>query len=231
MDESGGASEEGKVIDVADFEHLRAVEIGDSTRSVDGALVVESGVVGGVSGGSGVDVFGKGVGGLDVALLPAPRQRGLERMIDRVRVIGEDLISGVAVQTGRGRAGDCIRKGVGGDLMGVAAGVGDGERMRGTGVNRLDGVAGFAQVRALGADVAEFKNPLAAQVALHGEIPLLGVGHDEVAGHFENEKVLGGIYTGSSAGGRARRQIVAGGQIRIVARKSGELRKAGQPRA
>jgi hypothetical protein len=60
-----------KLIDVAELEHLRTIEVRNSAGGVYRAFVIEGGVVSRVSSGSCVDVFGKSVGGLDVPALPA----------------------------------------------------------------------------------------------------------------------------------------------------------------
>jgi hypothetical protein len=77
-------------------------------------------------------------------------------------------------------------------------------------------------VRALGADVAEFQHPLAAQIALHGEIPLLRIRHDKVPRDFQHKQILRGVHAGS-----ARAGVSSVGNGRTAAgRKADEMRQA-----
>ena len=109
MTESCAMVEEWQLVDIADFQHLRPIEIGDSSRSVDRAFVVEGSVVGCVSRGGGIDVLGESVRSLNVTSLPAPRDCSLKRVVNGISVVGEDLIAGISVQAGRG----CARDGIG----------------------------------------------------------------------------------------------------------------------
>src|ERR1700722_11708602 len=71
VDSAGGMLEEWKLINVADRETMRTVEIGNAPRCIDVALIVIGRVDRGISGGSGVYVLGKCVGGLKVITSPA----------------------------------------------------------------------------------------------------------------------------------------------------------------
>src|SRR4029077_1055927 len=115
-------------------------------------------VEGSVSRRGRVDVFGKSVGALKIAASPVARDRCLQRVVDRIGVVGEDLVAAVTVEARRGRAGNGIGKSVSRDGEVLAAGGGDSERM-GNGVHRLDAVARVAKMESAGADVAYFKNP------------------------------------------------------------------------
>src|SRR5690242_1642823 len=68
---------EGQVITIADDEAVRAVEIGETTGTVQGGFVVEGCVECGVAAGGGVGGLGEGVCSLEVARTPASRQCGL----------------------------------------------------------------------------------------------------------------------------------------------------------
>src|SRR5258708_23711192 len=89
--------EEREFINIADGETMRTIEIGNAARSVDVALVVIGRVKGGIPRRGSVDVFGKGVCSLQIVPSPAARECGLQRMIDGISVVGEELISAVAV--------------------------------------------------------------------------------------------------------------------------------------
>jgi hypothetical protein len=72
VDESARMPKEGKFIDVAHGETVRAVEIGNAARGVDVALVIVGGVESGVSRRSSVDVLGESVGRLKITAPPTP---------------------------------------------------------------------------------------------------------------------------------------------------------------
>src|SRR4029077_19354706 len=76
-------------------------------------------------------------------------------------------------------------------------------RMRGRGILRLQCIASLSQMRAFGADVSDFKNPLASESALNGQIPLLSVRYNEMAwdGEAEDSQGLQRTRTTSSCGG------------------------------
>src|SRR5439155_1824999 len=106
--------EEGQVIDIADREAVRAIEVGKSAGRVDVALIIVSGVERGVAGGSGVGGSGPGVGSLEVTAGPAARHGGLQRVIVRIGVVGKELVARVAIEARCRSTRNGIGKGVGG---------------------------------------------------------------------------------------------------------------------
>src|ERR1035437_8347827 len=151
--------EERKFGSIADREPVRTVEVGDYPRGVDVALIVLSRVKRSVAGRSSIDVLRACIRRLKVILATSPRYSPLQRVIDRVRVVGENLVAAVPVQSRRRGAGNRVRERVGRNCVGVAAGIADGERILGR-VHRLDRVAGFPQVNSPGSDVSGFQNPM-----------------------------------------------------------------------
>src|SRR5712692_9997641 len=111
-------------------------------------------------------------------------------MIVRVGVIREQLEAVVAVDSGVIRAGRAVRGGVGSDRELIATGIGEDDRVGRTGKARLNTGARFPQMHSMCTHVANFQNPLFAESALDGQVPLLGVGRDEVARHGKTEEKL-----------------------------------------
>ena len=221
MQRAAGVLEERKFVDVADRQAVTPVEVGRTARCVDVALIVIGSVEGCIAGGSGVDVLRKGVGSLEVAASPAARSRGLQCVVDRIGIIGEDLIAAVAIQAGSGCARDGVGEGVGGDLETVPIYILNYDRVRGAGAPRLDRVTSFSQMDSTGTHIAHFQNPALAEFALDGEVPLLRVGHNEMPRDFEDEKVLGGVGSGSGTA------AVGSGSVGVG--KVGQLRQAWYP--
>src|SRR5882724_12997790 len=100
----------------------------------------------------------------------------------RISIVGKQLEAVVAVNALRARTGDGVRKSVCGDVLPSQY-----DRVGGSGILRLQCIAGFPEVSALGADIAHFKHPLAAERPLNREVPLLRVGHNEMPRHSEAE--------------------------------------------
>src|SRR5262245_46731041 len=124
---------------------MGAVEIRESPRGIERGLVVERRVERGIAGGCCVGRSGPGVCSLEITTGPTARQRGLPRVIVRVSIVGKKLEAGVAVDALNERTRDRVGKGVGGDGIGVAAGIGQGDRVRGS-ILRLQAVASLAQM-------------------------------------------------------------------------------------
>src|SRR5580658_3270081 len=127
--------EERQGIKVADLEHLRTVEVGNAIGCIHRGFIVVSGIVRGVSGGSGIQVLGPGVGRLEITALPASRQRGLQRVVGGVSVVGENLVTGVAIQTRRGSTCDGIIESISSYLVAIAVDVLNRERVRRAGIH------------------------------------------------------------------------------------------------
>src|ERR1700692_1556360 len=127
--------EEWKLINVADGTTMRTVEIGDTARCVDVALIVVGRVEGGISGGSSVDIFGERVSGLKIVASPAARECGLQCVVDRVRVAREKLIYAVASERGRGCTRDRVGKCIVDNRSAIAGDIRHNERVSRTGVH------------------------------------------------------------------------------------------------
>src|SRR5436190_1640108 len=84
--------------------------------------------------------------------------------------------------------------GVGGFRPGQDHGIGR------AGQARLNAGARLAKMDCVRADIAHFENPLFAERALEGEVPLLSIGNFEVARHGETENKLRGQNAGTAAG-------------------------------
>ena len=212
--------EERQFVGVAHGQAMRPVEVRDPARRIDIALIVVRGIECRVSGRSSINVFRERVRRLEVTLVPAPRHTCLQRVVSRVRVIGEQLISAIAVQPGRRRSCDRIGEGVGRDCLRVARAVGNRERMLHR-IHRLDCIPSLAQVNTSCAHITHVHDPALADFPLDGKVPLLRIGHHEVPRNFQHKQVLGRIHP------RPRAPAVGGSAIRI--RKAGQLRQAGQP--
>ena len=107
-------------------------------------------------------------------------------MIDRVRIVGENLVAAITVQSRRGSAGDRIEERVGGYLIALAIGVCHGDGMS-AGVHRLDRIASLAEVDSARAHVSHFEDPALGEFPLQRQVPLLRIGNHEVPRHLEHE--------------------------------------------
>src|SRR5256885_214646 len=121
-------------------------------------------------------------------------------MVVRVGVVGKKLEAAVTVNAGVVRAcravcdgADCDCAGsTGADYASVAIGSAQDHWICRAGQSRLNAGARFAQVNGVGSDIAEFENPIPAKCVLNRHIPLLRVGHDELARHSQTENKLRG---------------------------------------
>src|SRR6267378_7379499 len=106
-----------------------------------------------------------------------------------VGIVGEKLEAGVAVDALRAGTSNRVCERVRGDHAGTwtAERAADIHGIGGRGVLGLQAVARFAQVRSLGADVADFENPFLAEGVLYGEVPLQGVRHDVMPRDLQSE--------------------------------------------
>src|SRR5712692_6575682 len=166
---------------------MAVVEIGRATGGTGIIFVVEAGVERDARGGGVIDGLRPSIGALQVeAVGEAMDQGGLERVVVRVGIGNEGLI-GTGGETLKGRAGVGVRRGVlGNDELGAAL------RCDGNGILRAGelsevAIAGFAQMQAMGADIAEVQDPASAEGALDGEIPLLKRRGDPLARHHQSK--------------------------------------------
>src|SRR5229473_178956 len=111
-------------------------------------------------------------------------------MIVGVSVIGEQLEAVVAVDARVVGAGRAVGGGVGSDRKLVATGIGQDDGVGRTGEARLNTGARLAQMHGMCTHIADFQDPLFAESALNGQVPLLGVGRDEVPRHGQTEEKL-----------------------------------------
>src|SRR5216683_617195 len=180
--ETGLALEKRQIVAVADGQTMSAIEVGQPARCVQRGLVVECAVERSVAGRSCVRGAGESVGRLKITGAPTARYGGLQRIVVRVGVVGEQLETVVAIDPLGPRARDRITESVSSDLVAIHH-----DRVGGGRVLRLQRIASFTQVRAFGADVSDFENPLASESALNGQVPLLSVRYNEMARHGETE--------------------------------------------
>src|SRR2546422_1772378 len=78
---------------------MRAVEVGQSARGIQGRFVVERSIQRRVAARGRVGRARERVRALEVAPSPAARQRRLQRMVMRIGVIGKELEAAVSVDT------------------------------------------------------------------------------------------------------------------------------------
>ncbi len=96
-------------------------------------------------------------------------------MVVRVGIVGKNLHAIVEVDARISRACRAIGDGAFRDGVFRAVLRGNGQRIsRGGKLSSIS--AGFAQVHCVCPDVSNFKNPIASQRTLHGEVPLLRIG-------------------------------------------------------
>ena len=87
----------GKLVAVADHETVRSIKVRKPARSRQRAFVVKRSIQSGVAGGRSVRRFRKGIRSLEISRAPAPRKRGLQRMVVRVGIVGKNLHAVVVV--------------------------------------------------------------------------------------------------------------------------------------
>src|SRR6266446_1793783 len=227
--QTGFVFEERQIVAVADGQTMSAVEIGQRARCVQRGLVVECAVERSVAGRSCVSRARESVGRLEITGAPTARYGGLQRVVVRVGVVGEQLETVVAIDALSPRARDRITESVGSDLVAIHH-----DRVGGGRILRLQRIASFTQVRSFGADVSDFENPLATESALNGQVPLLSVRYNEVAWHGETENSQGLQRTraGSACGGSvvSRLSCVATGKVLedVQTRHKGWIQSTGQ---
>src|SRR5579859_2681703 len=141
--DAGGVFEDGQIVAVAHDKALRAIKIRQSARCVQGGLIIERGIKGGVTGGGGIGGFREGVCGLEVACTPATRQSRLQRVVVGVGVVSEKLEACVAVDALGARTSDSIAESVGGNYarIGIAERAADVHGVGGRSVLGLQVVA------------------------------------------------------------------------------------------
>src|SRR6516162_3934393 len=183
-----GGGEEWQIIAVAQGEALGAVEVGGPVGVSQTRLIVVSGIEGRIAARSCVQGFREGVRTLDVAVSPVPRNGRLQRVVVGVGIVRENLKTTVAVDRGNGAANRAVGSRVRGDGVGVATRIGNGDGVRRAGQARGKVGARFAEMDRMSPDVAYLENPLLAEFPLDGQVPLLGVGHDEVAWNGEDKQ-------------------------------------------
>src|SRR5438477_9079738 len=72
---------------------------------------------------------------------------------------------------------------------------------------RLNAGPGLAQMNRMSADIPEFQDPVFAERALYGQIPLLGVGHDEMPGNRQAKDELRRKNTRATTGAAIVRKL------------------------
>src|SRR5262249_50172245 len=122
-----------------------------------------SGCEGGVTGGSVNCGPGPSVRRLEVAMRPAPRQRGLQGVVMRVGVVSKQLVAGIAVEAWSRSAGDGVGKSVSGNRQHSSVGEPNVDGIYRRRIQRLNSVARFAQVDRVRSDVADLEHPALAQ--------------------------------------------------------------------
>src|SRR5579859_2449353 len=96
---------------------------------MDVALIVVRSVESGISRRCRIDILRECVCGLEIALCPSPGYRCLQCVVDRVCVVGENLIAAVPIQSRCRGARDRIGERIGADGVRMPGVVSDGERM------------------------------------------------------------------------------------------------------
>src|SRR5579885_1857513 len=113
-------------------------------------------------------------------------------MVMRVGVIGKDLHAVIPVDAGIVRASGTVRnRGLGNREL-VAAVVRQDNGICGRSDAGFDIGARFPEMDTVGADVADFENPVASERALNGQVPLLRIRRDKMARDDETKYILRG---------------------------------------
>src|SRR5579859_3211424 len=107
----------GQVVAIADREPVSPVKVGQATRSVESGFVVEGTVEGCVASRSRIGRARESISRLEITSRPAARHGGLQRVVMRIGVIGEELKAVVAVDSLRAGTGNRVGKCVGGDVL------------------------------------------------------------------------------------------------------------------
>src|ERR1700691_3069546 len=201
--------EEGQEVVEAGEKTLAMIEVGESAGSGAAILIVDAGDEGDAGGGDVVDRLGVGVGALKIESLgEVMRDDGLEAVVMGIGV-GIEGFEQSRIHSLIGRASQRIAGGVGGDLVRgsgghagqAVAGAGYGDGSAGASKCRLVGIKRRAQMRALGADVSKLEDPISAELALNGQVPLLRGGHDPMQGDGETKQAVDVARVGGALGG------------------------------
>lgn len=201
--------EEGQEVVEAGDKALAVIEVGEAAGSVAAILIVDAGDEGDAGGGDVVDRFRKGVGALKIESLgEVMREGGLQAVVVGIGVGVEGFEQG-RVHSLVGCASQGIAGGVGGDLVRgsggytgqTVAGAGYGDGSGGAGERGLVGIKRRAQMRALGTNVSKLEDPISADLALNGQVPLLRGGHDPMQGDGETKQTVDVARVGGALGG------------------------------
>ena len=126
-------------------------------------------------------------------------------MVVRVGIVGKNLHAVVVVDAGISRT--CHAVGDSAFRNGVWRAILRSNRQRLSRGNKLSSIrAGFAQVHSVCTDVSNFKNPVAPQRTLHGEVPLLRIGRHEFSRNDQSEQKLRRYYTRTRSAARIIRR-------------------------
>ncbi len=151
---------EWEVIAIAHGEPVSAIEVRQTIGVPDIALVVERGVQRGIAAGGGVRRLRECIGSLEVSGAPTARERGLERVVVGVGVVGEDLEAAISIHTLQVRAGGTVGGSTfgNGELRAVIRS--DSDRISSGRKLSLNVGAGLAEMDGVTTDIAELQNPL-----------------------------------------------------------------------
>ena len=107
----------------------------------------------------------------------------------RVGVVGEELHSAISVHAGKSGASGTVRGSAAGDRCRTVQSL-NGQRISSGRQTSLHVGASLAQMNCVGANVSDFQNPVLSQIALHRQIPLLGVRGHKVARNGKSKQEL-----------------------------------------
>ncbi len=108
-------------------------------------------------------------------------------MVVRIGIVGEDLKTAISIHSLQVGAGGTIGSSAFGNSEWRAVIRGDRYWVGSSREPSLNVGAGLAEMDGVASNVAEFDNPLFTEITLNREIPLLGVGNDEMARDRENK--------------------------------------------
>ena len=166
---------------------MRSIKIGKAARTAQIKLIVKYGVEGSVVAGGGVCRTRESISGLYVTVRPAPGERGLQRIVVPVGIIGKLFKGAVSVHAQGFGANNGICQRVRGDLYSLTVRQCDRERLCGADQDRLQGVMHLAKVNGMASHIPDFQHPIVAERSLNGKVPLLDTGNSEVPWYLQRE--------------------------------------------
>src|SRR6202790_5023162 len=179
--------EERQVVQIADDQPMRSIEIGKAAGTAQIELIIKYGVEGSVVAGGGVCRTRESISGLYVTVRPASGEGRLHPIVVPVGIIGKLFKGAVSVHAQGFGANNGICQRVRGDLYSLTVRQCDRERLCGADQDRLQGVRHLAKGNGMASHLTDIQPPIMGERSLNGKVPLLDTGNSEVPWYLQRE--------------------------------------------